>query len=92
MTRWGRKKKSSQGDRPQEKPTPLTPLPLSCSQTGERQGTHMLVADRGSPERINASGQRAVSKCALQIPCMELSWGRQRNMLLIPSAWRHKNY
>ena len=73
-------------------PTLLTPLPLSGSQTGGRQGTHVLVADRGLPERINAGGQRAVSKCALQTPCMELSWEMQRNMLLIPSAWRHKNY
>lgn len=70
--------KSSQ-ERPQEKPTLLTPLPLSGSQTRERQGTHVLVADRGLPERINAGGQRAVSKCALQTPCMELSWEMQKH-------------
>lgn len=83
---------SSQGEKPQEKPALSTPVPLSGSHSGEGQGTHMRVTNRGLSEWINASGQRVVSKRALQSSRVELSWEMQRNMLLIPSAWRRKKY
>lgn len=81
---------SSQGERPQEKPALSTPVPLSVSQSGEGQGTHMRVTNRRLSEWINASGQRVAPKCALQSSRVELSWEMQRNMLLTPSSWRRK--